>query len=1433
MTDQTDRRRSGNDQNDLDEVVIRLDATGMIIEVDAGVESLTGRSPADMIGRSARLWIHPDDLGVADTLVIAVIESDEASVPVRVRIGSEAHGWSPVACRLGRRSGRAPLEILIRPSRAYPDGIAGPPITAVPEIEMNPIADLLSGTGLDGFLMATATEPVFLSPGLARAFGMAPNRFFSAFGDVLHPDDSDRMVDLLTNLLSGTERFAQTTLRALRADGTWGSFRIRTRDLSHDPDFGVFITVIHQVTDDAATDPSDEVDPRLRHALSLAADPILVIADDGRVRFASSSTTSLIGRTVAEITTRPIVDLLTTESAAEFRAWWAAPTSAACRLRFTDQAGPSRWISARTVERGQTGSDSAEGSFRVLALRDIDDQVRAESALQRREARFAALLHNASGGVVILDEHGTVTAPGHALEQVLGLRSDLVIGLRLVEWVDPDDRRRLSETLEIARLRPGPAGTTVRQRVADGTWRWIHWTAQDHRHNPDIRGLVVNLDDRTEEVRARLDLEENERRLRAIVDHSFEVTVIADDDFVILWASPSLAELLGWDATEAAGRPILDFVHPDDVDRVLVRYQRALTDDGPEPSTPIRISTAAGTWRHVMVVAADRRDDPDVHGIILNLRDAEAQVAAERALTESETRYRMLVENATDVVAILDPDTTIRWISPTVRSILGIEPEELVGEPMGAIDDPTGREHLVEIFESVLVGGPGTSTRTIAPLRHADGTWRFVDLVLTNHVDEPGIGGVVAAYRDVTSRIEADRSLHASEERFRSLAESSPLGIFQLDHDQRCVYVNDRWCEITGRTTAESLGDQWRQPLGIDPTERISAGSESTTFDQGIPIDRPDGEARWGSLHIAPLTDRRGERSGWVGMIDDITATVEARRETRRLSSILESSPDLVLVFRPDGEIVYLNEAARRFFLIGPGESVNRLSARDLFDPEDLQVWTSSIGPTLARRQAWQGEVTITNDVGRSIPISAVVNMHRDVSGHAEVVSVTARDMTERAELEARLEHQATHDPLTDLPNRSLLLDRLGMALARARRTKGRLAVLFADLDRFKVVNDGLGHATGDELLKLVARRLEATVRPEDTVARLGGDEFVIVCEDLESASEAQVVAERISAAISEPAAMSGSDLVASVSIGITVVSNLDEDPDQVIRDADAAMYLAKQHGRARWEIFDPELRSRAANRLGLENALRRALRNGEFTLAYQPIVDALTGTLMGAEALLRWDHPERGMLAPAEFLDVAEESGLIVPIGDWVLATACDQMRPLIDHDPTFKMSINLSARQIEDPGLIRRIDTLIGASHISPTQVILEITESILMGDVVASGTSLADLRRLGVGLAIDDFGTGYSSLAYLQRYPVDVLKIDRSFVSGLGRSHGDEAIAEAIIGLAAALDLRTVAEGVETETQLAVLRRLGCDHIQGYLKSPPLTLREFSGYVAHQRR
>jgi diguanylate cyclase (GGDEF)-like protein/PAS domain S-box-containing protein len=492
--------------------------------------------------------------------------------------------------------------------------------------------------------------------------------------------------------------------------------------------------------------------------------------------------------------------------------------------------------------------------------------------------------------------------------------------------------------------------------------------------------------------------------------------------------------------------------------------------------------------------------------------------------------------------------------------------------------------------------------------------------------------------------------------------------------------------------------------------------------------------------------------------------------------------------------------------------------------PEDLEGVRADISAHLEGDTShFEAEHRIRHTDGRWIWVLARGLACRDERDWAYRIAGSMTDISRQKEVEEQLLHQAFHDPLTDLPNRALFMDRLTHALRRLeRKPDATLALLFLDIDRFKVVNDSLGHGLGDELLRAVARRLQRAVRPGDTVARLGGDEFTILVEDIEGVEDAIVVADRIQVALNEPFDLLEHRLVASASIGIAMRTPGYRKPEELLRDADLAMYRAKSRGRARHEIFTPQMHSRAMKLMELESALRTALERNEFRLHYQPIVDLADGRLEGFEALIRWEHPTRGLVSPGDFLPVAEESGLIVPIGEWVMREACRQAQEwslLAGPSSQLHMSINLSGRQLMSPTLVQDITEILAETRVDPGLITLEITENVVMEQAAEATALLQRLKALGVRLHMDDFGTGYSSLAYLRRFPLDTLKIDRSFVNDMTDSPDDAAIVQTIITLASTLKLDVIAEGIEKPEQIEQLRALGCRLGQGYHFSKPL--------------
>jgi diguanylate cyclase (GGDEF)-like protein/PAS domain S-box-containing protein len=788
---------------------------------------------------------------------------------------------------------------------------------------------------------------------------------------------------------------------------------------------------------------------------------------------------------------------------------------------------------------------------------------------------------------------------------------------------------------------------------------------------------------------------------------------------------------------------------------------------------------------------------------------------------DSPDRQHWLDRVPGDVALVTDGEGTIVAAAGATHRLLAAERADCPGHALLDHVHPADHETVAKAWTDRTDGSD-----VVVRLRTRRGAtgWGWTEAVSRDLSGDPRVGGVLTTLRDIDDDMVALARANDDLRAFRALAEASASALFRFDGAGDLVFANRRWDEITGVPAEEMAAGGWRRLIHADDRALVPGiGAPDPPEPADFRIVRPDGGVRWVTGRSIPVRDEDGRTTGRVGFINDVTEHRIARRDRQRFTDIFDATHDLVGITDRVGRILYLNRSARQFVGAPLTGSVEGMEMLDRFPPSQLDLLGGAVFDSLAADGMWYGELAVVRHDGVTVPVLAQLLSHTDERGEVEFFSGVLHDISTSKRYESQLAHQAAHDPLTGLPNRTLLLDRLGLALDRAARHGTHIAVLFLDLDHFKVVNDSLGHEAGDELLVIVAARLREAVRPGDTIARFGGDEFVVLCEDLDGRNDAVAVAERMSRIVGQPLSLGGSEVFVGVSIGIALPDGENPDPGALIRDADAAMYRSKERGRARWEVFDHALRASVLDRLDIETALRRAMARGELDVRYQPVVSLHTGKIECVEALLRWAHPERGLLSPDEFIHVAEETGLIVPIGTWVLEQACRQVvrwQAAMPELGPLRVSVNLSGRQLGHPTLAADVRAILADTGLDPARVELEITESVLMDDVELSSETLAALKGLGVQLVVDDFGTGYSSLSYLRRFPVDVLKVDRSFVDGLASDAGDSAIVTTIVTLAHKLGLRAVAEGVETTDQVSELRLLGCDLAQGFLIARPGT-------------
>ena len=674
-------------------------------------------------------------------------------------------------------------------------------------------------------------------------------------------------------------------------------------------------------------------------------------------------------------------------------------------------------------------------------------------------------------------------------------------------------------------------------------------------------------------------------------------------------------------------------------------------------------------------------------------------------------------------------------------------------------------------------------------------------------------------------------SLQESVDIFGLAVAQSPFAIVITNLFGELEYCNASFTAMSGYKQSEiiKLPVLWNSSDIIDETRKkqFSSLNMGEHHESEILSRSKDGNLCWERQIISPLYNEVGVMTHLVAVKKDINDRRLQQQEVEQIlllrEQALASSSNGIMITRSDDNdhsIVYVNPAFVRITGYTPEEVIGRegrfLVRDDLAQP-DLEEIRSAL------REKREGQALLRNyrKDGTQFWNELFISPVKDASGAATTHFVSViNDVSERVNYQKELEYQATHDSLTGLANRNLLNDRINQAIAWAKRNELSVGVMLLDLDQFKLINDGSGHGAGDIVLKEVAHRLNRCVRETDTVARLGGDEFVLILTDLPETDDVDVIADKVLTTLSKPIEVEGHIMFVTASIGISIYPRDSDNGETLLRYADIAMYRVKEHGRNSVRQFIPEMGVTAISRLNMEGALRRALERNEFTLHYQPKIDLRTSEIIGAEALVRWRHPQIGLVHPIEFIPLAEETGLILPLGEWVFAEACrQQISWQTDGIPALKIAINMSARQFRQEDLSDRIAAIFANTGAQPGDFILELTESMVMQDVGSTLITLRELKNLGVSISLDDFGTGYSSLSYLRRFPIDELKIDKSFINDIHENPDDAAIASAIIAMAISLGLRVVAEGVEKKEQIDMLVAMGCTQVQGYYYGRPM--------------
>jgi diguanylate cyclase (GGDEF)-like protein/PAS domain S-box-containing protein len=937
--------------------------------------------------------------------------------------------------------------------------------------------------------------------------------------------------------------------------------------------------------------------------------------------------------------------------------------------------------------------------------------------------------------------------------------------------------------------------------------------------------------------------EERIRFQARLLDAVGESVIATDVEGKAIYWNRAAEVLYGWSEEEVIGQTLAEFVISKDL-RERAAEIRSELRKGKSWSGEFIVQRKDGTTFPAMVTSTPVHDERgSLVGMIGVSADITERKQVEEALKESEERFRSTFDEASIGMAVNSFDGRFLQVNRTLCEMLGYSEEELLGTNFQAITHPDDLDISVGQVQRLLegeLGGYQIEKRYL----HAEGYPVWVSLSVSLAKDSENCPlHLIAQMQGFSKRKQTDDALRESEERYRSLVELSPDAIL-VHSEGKVVYVNTAGAKLLGAALPDKLTG--KPALGFIHPDYREIARERVRL---VLIQRKQVESIEEKIVCLDGRVMDAEVSGSFilyqgkpavqNVIRDITERKEAEENLRKSEARLGEAQRIAHLGSWERDVKTGEESwsdeTFRIYGYEPKEVVPTLDkVMELVHPDDRELIRKKIDAALYEGEPYDFEHRIVRADGEVRWIHRRGEVVREEGGEPLRIIGTVHDITEHKALEKRLEYQAYHDELTDLPNRRLFIERLKQALRRTRRRRiGRkVAVLFMDLDNFKVVNDSLGHEAGDLLLVAAGERVRWCLRPEDTLARLGGDEFAVLLEEVEAPSDVAKVAERIVERFRAPFVVEGREFVIRPSIGIALGTARQKTAEDLLRDADTAMYQAK--GREdHYRVFDPNMYEQALRRLKLEGDLRRAIDDEEFVVCYQPIVNLETGEASGVEALVRWEHPEQqGLLAPSQFIPVAEEAGLVVPMGRWVLEEACRQgakWQQEHPHIPPLVISVNLSAKQLQHPDVAEMVEETLKETGFDARCLSLDITETLYIEALKGNTAALDKLKKMGVSISIDDFGTGYSSLAYLKRLPAETLKIDKSFIKGIGEDIEDTAIVRMIIELAHTLGMEAIAEGVESEEQAEQLKEMGCDRGQGYYFARPLPSEEATRFLS----
>jgi len=1044
------------------------------------------------------------------------------------------------------------------------------------------------------------------------------------------------------------------------------------------------------------------------------------------------------------------------------------------------------------------------------------------------------IISNVSVGIYIV-QNGKFVYISPLFQSLSGYSHSDLLGTNPLDHVHPEDRETVRQ-MAIKNLKGKGNSYEYRFRRKNGESIWVleMVTSITYKGKRAVLGSFMDI---TEHKHMEETLLRSEEKYRTILENIEDGYVELDLKGNLIFFNEALYKIQGYPRNELIKLNYRDLMDEENAQKIREEYNKVYTTGESEKEVLYEIITKSGDRRYLETSITPMKDASGrifaFRGVV---RDRTERREAEGLLRQSEERYRTIIEQMEDGYFEIDLAGKFTFVNDAECRNLGYTREELIGQNRKLYTDEKNAKASVRLFTEVYETKKPVTAYDLE-ITTKDGTKAIheisVSLIRNPQGKAIGFRGIS---RDVTNRKQMEEEIRQSEERYRTIIEQMEDGYFETDLSGHFNFVNEAECRNLGYSREEMLGMS-RKKYADEKNSKALLDLFVGVYNTGVPVKahdlelvKKDGTISYDEISVSLIRNSKGEPTGFRGIARNITERKlleeKIRQSEERYRTIIEEMEEWYFETDLTGNITYFNDIFSH--ILGYSQKdLTGLNFRDFIKKEDLdsvyrlfnEVFKTSKSTKNFPYEFVRSDGNITSAEFSIFP-------KRDKEGKICGFRGVGHDITERKRAEERIQYLATHDALTGLPNRAMFNQLLNHAIQAARRYQRQVAVLFIDLDRFKIINDTMGHDAGDQLLQEIAARFKQTLRAVDVVARLGGDEFVILIEEVSDLNQLETVSHRILSAVIKPMTIMEQECRITTSIGISIFPKDAEDEQSLMKNADIAMYFAKEEGKNNFQFYSMDIQSKSLERLSIETHLRFALQRNELSLHYQAKVDFKTNAITGVEALLRWNNPALGSVTPVQFIPVAEETGLITPIGRWVMRTACAQnVAWQREGLPPVCMAVNLSLRQLTDANLIDDIRTALNDSGLAPNLLELEITESMVMHNPTRMIAVLAKIKSIGVRLAIDDFGTGYSSLAQIKHFPVDTLKVDRSFIRNIPQDAEDKAITEAIIAMGKTLSLTVVAEGVETLEQMDFLKDHSCDEMQGYYFSKPIVPEQFA--------